>query len=74
MNVKVLISGKSGAFLLYACFAAFGAIFFFLKLPETKGLSLEEVEQLFSENNELNRSRRVNLSVAYSKIKNPLDE
>eukprot|EP00127_Corallochytrium_limacisporum_P004729 Clim_evm83s172 gene=Clim_evmTU83s172 len=36
-----------GTFLLYAAFAVVGWIYFFLKLPETKGIRLEDVESLF---------------------------
>jgi hypothetical protein len=36
--------GSSGTFLIYGVFAALGLIFIILKLPETKGKSLEELE------------------------------
>lgn len=45
-NFSVLIS--SGAFYLYDSFAVLGFIFLFLMLPETKEVSLEEVENLFA--------------------------
>lgn len=38
---------RYGAFGLYVCLALCGWIFIFLLLPETKGKSLEEVEELF---------------------------
>lgn len=37
----------AGAFILYAVFAACGFVFVYFLLPETKGLSLEEIQQLF---------------------------
>ncbi|KAI1306078.1 Proton myo-inositol cotransporter [Halotydeus destructor] len=38
---------KYGAFYLYAGFGAFGFVYFFVALPETKGKSLEDTAQLF---------------------------
>ncbi|GIY73459.1 proton myo-inositol cotransporter [Caerostris darwini] len=38
---------KEGAFLLYAILAFLGLVFLFFMLPETKGISLEEVGDLF---------------------------
>lgn len=38
--------GSSMTFLIYGIFAVFGLIFIVLKLPETKGKSLEELENL----------------------------
>lgn len=40
---------EQGAFSLYAAFAAIGWLYFSLNLPETRGVSLEEVEHLFAE-------------------------
>ena len=40
--------GTSGAFLFYTVLAAAGLAFFFVFLPETRGVSLEETETLFS--------------------------
>jgi MFS transporter, SP family, solute carrier family 2 (myo-inositol transporter), member 13 len=37
-----------GSFWLYASVALIGLIWFYISLPETKGLSLEEIQQLFS--------------------------
>lgn len=39
---------KYGTFWLYAGLSSLGLVFFFLFLPETKGKSLEEVEDLFA--------------------------
>lgn len=39
---------QHGAFWLYSSFAAIGWLFFFAYLPETRGVSLENVESLFS--------------------------
>jgi SP family sugar porter-like MFS transporter len=36
--------GASGTFWLYAAICAAGAVFICLKLPETKGKSLEQIE------------------------------
>jgi len=38
----------SGAFYLYAALSAVGALYFYLVLPETRGLTLEDMEQQFS--------------------------
>ena len=38
--------GSSGTFLLYGIFAAIGFIFILLKVPETKGKTLEELEKI----------------------------
>jgi SP family arabinose:H+ symporter-like MFS transporter len=37
--------GNTGTFLIYGIFAAFGIVFILLKVPETKGKSLEELEK-----------------------------
>jgi MFS family permease len=36
--------GSSATFLIYGIFAAIGLVFIVLKIPETKGKSLEELE------------------------------
>lgn len=42
------VLGGSGTFSLYACIALAGTIWVWAVLPETKGLSLEEVQDLFT--------------------------
>jgi MFS transporter, SP family, solute carrier family 2 (myo-inositol transporter), member 13 len=37
----------SGAFWLYAAIASVGFVFLYFELPETKGLALEEIQQMF---------------------------
>ena len=49
LNVINLVS-RAGAFLVYASFSAIGWIFLFLLLPETKGKTLEDIEDLFKGN------------------------
>jgi sugar phosphate permease len=39
---------QHGAFMLYGCISIVGSIFFYLCLPETKGKSLQEIEDYFS--------------------------
>ena len=40
--------GKPGTYWLYSVFTTFGGIFMFLKMPETRGKSLEDTAQLFA--------------------------
>jgi len=60
---------------VYAILAASGLAFFHFMLPETRGVSLEETETLFDGRNGDQRERRKSgrISVAYSRISNPLD-
>ena len=44
----VTAMGESGAFLFYTILAAAGLAFFYVFLPETRGISLEETDTLFS--------------------------
>ncbi|CAD7076969.1 unnamed protein product [Hermetia illucens] len=39
---------RHGAFMLYGCISLVGMIFFYLCLPETKGRTLQEIEDYFS--------------------------
>lgn len=49
----VLISaiGRDGTFYLFACCTLFSVAFVYVLLPETKGKTLEDMENLFSSNN-----------------------
>lgn len=42
------LMGNSGTFLLYGSISIVGTAFFYLSLPETKGRSLQEIEDYFS--------------------------
>ncbi|CAL7933225.1 unnamed protein product [Xylocopa violacea] len=42
---------RHGTFILYGCISLFGTIFFYLCLPETKGKTLQEIEDYFSGRN-----------------------
>lgn len=39
---------KWGTFILFACSVVFGFVFTFLLIPETKGISLEDMDTLFT--------------------------
>lgn len=39
---------RHGAFILYGCISFLGTVFFYLCLPETKGKTLQEIEDYFS--------------------------
>ena len=41
--------GTEKTFLLFACFAVLALIFVYICLPETKGLTFQEVDQLWEE-------------------------
>ncbi|XP_033187454.1 facilitated trehalose transporter Tret1-like isoform X1 [Bombus vosnesenskii] len=43
---------RHGTFILYGCISLFGTIYFYLCLPETKGKTLQEIEDYFSGRND----------------------
>ncbi len=49
--------GPYGAFWLYAACASLGFVFLYRALPETKGLSLEEIQAQFEDETETNSER-----------------
>jgi len=54
---------KYGTFFIYAGIAIAGFIYLFVKLPETKGLSLEQIDTLFlneEEKQELIKRKNIN--------------
>ena len=60
--------GRSSTFVLYAVLSTIGCVILYLKLPETRGVSLEEVEQLFNPT-----ASRSDLRVSYTRIPSPQD-
>ena len=48
---------ETGAFLLYAGFALCGLVFVYYYVPETKGLTLERIEQVFDDPQDTNDGR-----------------
>ena len=76
----MLFSGKPGAFFFYSLLASVGLVLFYFKLPETKGLGLEETEGLFATggtnggNGGNAAGRGKDYDVLYSRISNPLAE
>ena len=67
------ITGKPGAFFFYAILASVGWVLFYFKLPETKGLGLEDAESLFANGGSgNNKEGGKNYDVLYSRITNPL--
>ncbi|CAH1405651.1 unnamed protein product [Nezara viridula] len=55
---------KHGTWILYGCISSFGTIFFYFFLPETKGRTLQEIEDYFS-------GRRKNLGKPNPPSQNP---
>jgi hypothetical protein len=45
--IELLAIGSSGTFLIYAIILVVGIYFIYRYVPETKGLSLEEIEEYF---------------------------
>merc|ERR1719402_228835 len=60
--------GRSSTFVLYAVLSTIGCIILYLKLPETRGVSLEEVETLFNPT-----ASRSDLRVSYTHLCSPQD-
>lgn len=48
---------KQGAFFLYASFTLLGFVVFYFVLPETRGKTLEQLEELFAKDNNKKQSR-----------------
>jgi len=51
--VEIDLIGTAATFYLYAVVLAWGIYFIFLKVPETKGLTLEEIEEFFLRSSKL---------------------
>ena len=49
--------GLHGMFYLYSCVSIFVAIVCFFIIPETKGLTLEEIESMYASSNRKNTSQ-----------------
>ena len=45
--VELEFIGSSATFYLYACILTWGIYFIYYRVPETKGLSLEQIEEFF---------------------------
>lgn len=57
---------RHGTFILYGCISLFGTIYFYLCLPETKGKTLQEIEDYFSGRN--SNLRTGNISIHKPKV------
>jgi MFS family permease len=64
--VEILYIGNSGTFLIYAFIILFSIYFIFHYVPETKGLTLEEIEEYFIRLNQAQRHVSKSASVSAS--------
>ncbi|XP_054011860.1 facilitated trehalose transporter Tret1-like isoform X1 [Hylaeus anthracinus] len=53
---------QHGTFILYGCISFFGTIYFYMCLPETKGKTLQEIEDYFSGRNSTLRTGSIGIN------------